>query len=121
MTLESRKGASIFVAVALVLSMSACSDRKNISPMPSISPEARAGLAANVNCTTAPQDIKTLEGERASTGRQILSGVRSVFPIAAVAGLLMGDYSERVEVASGQYNRDITNKIAEIKATCGIS
>ncbi|MBN8548370.1 MAG: hypothetical protein J0M12_03525 [Deltaproteobacteria bacterium] len=114
---------SLFVKLGLIagcLLISACSDRKNISPFPSISSNAQASLGAQVNCATAPQDIKTLEEERASVGKRILSGVRSVFPIAAVAGLLTGDYSDRVQVASGQYNDDINNKIAEIKSTCGI-
>ena len=39
-------------------------------------------------------------------------------PIAAVAGILMGDYSDRVSVAVGTYNSDIEAKIAQIKRAC---
>lgn len=106
--------------LASCLMLSACADRKNVSPFPTISENAQTSLSAPVNCATAPQDIKTLEEERASVGKRILSGVRSILPIAAVAGILMGDYRDRVEVASGKYNDDINNKIAEIKSTCGI-
>jgi hypothetical protein len=33
----------------------------------------------------------------------------------------MGDYQDRVEVSSGQYNADLQAKIDQIKMTCGIS
>jgi len=103
----------------LLVFCSACAGRKNISPMPSISNEAKAGLKKPVNCSTASRDIKILEEERASVARQILSGVRSVMPIAAVAGILTGDYSDRLEVTTGEYNNDIEHKIDQIKRTCG--
>ena len=98
-----------------------CSSYSNKSPMPSISDSSRANLNAPVNCATADKDIATLEEEKASVGKQILSGVRSIMPIAAVVGLLMGDYTDRVEVATGEYNEDLSMKIKQIKATCGIN
>ncbi len=103
-----------------VLSLGACSDRKNLSPFPTISPETKAEIASPVNCSTAQSDIKVLEEEKASVGKQVLSGVRSILPIAAVAGILMGDYRSRVQVATGTYNADIEDKIAKIKSTCGL-
>jgi hypothetical protein len=88
--------------------------------MPSISEEATSELNKPIDCRTARRDIQILEEERASVAKQILSGVRSVLPIAAVAGLLMGDYSDRVKVASGQYNDAIAAKIDHIRSICGI-
>ena len=102
------------------LALAACSSYSNKSPMPSVSDDARRELKQPVNCTTARSDIRVLEEEKASIAKQALSGVRSVLPIAAVAGLLMGDYSDRVEVATGQYNNDIDKKITVIRAKCGI-
>ncbi|WKZ57357.1 MAG: hypothetical protein QY326_01445 [Bdellovibrionota bacterium] len=32
-------------------------------------------------------------------------------PISAVAGILMGDYRDRVQVATGQYNNDIEARL----------
>ena len=89
--------------------------------MPSINPEVKASLNAPINCINARHDIAVLEEERASVAKQVLSGVRSVFPIAAVAGLLLGDYSDRFEVATGQYNADIEAKIARIRSYCRIN
>ncbi len=114
------------IAVILSLGLVAvllggCSSQKNSSPMPSISDETKAELARPVNCRTAQSDIAILESERASTGRQILSGVRAVMPVAAVVGLLSGDYNDRVKVASGSYNDALAAKIDEIKSRCGIN
>lgn len=108
-------------ALVVLTSLSACAlSEKNTSLVPSISEESRANLDKGVNCATAQQDIKVLEEEHASVGRRMVAGVRSVLPIAIVAGILTNDYNDRVEVATGQYNEDIEKKIAEIKKTCGI-
>ncbi len=115
------KSITFALASCIVLSFAACSDRKNLSPLPSISEEAKAELNSPVNCNTARSDIKILEEERASVAKQVLSGVRSVFPFAAAAGILTGDYSDRVQVATGQYNADLEAKIAQIKRRCKIS
>jgi len=111
--------ATIALFSSLVI-LSACFHRKNHSPMPSISDEAKAAQNKPVNCATAQQDIETLEGEKASVAKQALAGVRSVIPFAAASGLLMGDYEDRVSVATGDYNADIQAKIDQIKHTCGI-
>ncbi len=80
-----------------------------------------AALKKGINCATAKQDIKTLKDAKAGTGRQVMAGVSSVFPVSAVVGLLKGNYSENVRVSAGQYNDDIDRKIAEIQKTCGVS
>lgn len=109
----------LILAATLVLGLTtACSGRKNYSPFPSINEESKANLDKPIDCSTAAHDIKILEEERASIGKQILSGVRSVVPFAAVAGILAGDYSDRVSVATGSYNRDIEDKVYLIRTTC---
>lgn len=95
-----------------------CAGRKNLSPLPTIEPRAKESLEAPVNCSTAKQDIAVLEDERASVAKQILSGVRSVVPFSAAAGILLGDYKDRAEVATGMYNEAIDDKIAQIKRRC---
>lgn len=80
-----------------------------------------AALKKGINCASAKEDIKTLEGEKVGVGRKILAGASSVFPVSAVVGLLKGNYSENVRVSAGQYNADIDHKIAEIKDVCGVS
>ena len=112
---------SIVPALTVLATLSGCADRANLSPRPTISEDAKESLAAPINCSTASRDIKVLEDEKASVGKQILSGVRAVVPFSAAAGILMGDYRDRAEVATGQYNADIEAKIAEIKRRCGTS
>ena len=86
----------------------------------SISPVAKEQLAQAVNCDTAAADIATLEAERASTGKRVSSGVRSIMPPAVVAGLLRGDTKDRAAVAFGAYNEQIDEKIREIRLACGV-
>ena len=100
--------------------VSGCAQRENISPVPSIPADAKRELEQPVNCNTAHSDIRILEEEKASVGKRALSGVRSIFPISAAAGILMGDYSDRVSVATGKYNDDIESKISHIKRRCGL-
>ena len=110
----------LLVTSVFALSLSACSDRKNLSPLPSISEESKAAVAKPTECRTAESDIAVLREERASVAKQLISGVRSVMPIAAAAGILLGDYKDRVKVATGKYNSDIDAKIAEIQRKCGV-
>jgi hypothetical protein len=85
-----------------------------------ISQKAQDDLAKPIDCSTAREDIAALEAEKASVTKQGEAGVGMVLPGAAVIGILSGDYSNRVKVASGEYNRDIEAKIMEIKCACGI-
>ena len=111
---------SIIVLLGLMIVGTGCAERKNHSPLPTVSEEAKAELEKAVNCHTAESDLRVLEEEKASVGKQILSGVRSLMPVAVVAGVLMGDYRDRVMVATGQYNSDIEDKITQIKTVCRI-
>ena len=85
-----------------------------------ISQKAKADLAKPINCATAREDIAALEAEKASVAKKSEAGVGMVLPAAAVIGILSGDYSNRVKVATGEYNRDIDVKILEIQCACGI-
>ncbi len=106
--------------ILITLTATGCA-RKNHSPMPTIDDQTKKDLAAPVNCATARQDIATLEQEKASVAKQIVSGARSVIPFSAAAGIVMGDQGDRVEVATGVYNDRIDAKITEIRRKCGIA
>ena len=85
-----------------------------------ISEQAERGLDKPVSCATAEQDIALLEEEKASVGKQLLSGIRMVLPAAAVMGILRRDMRDRAKVAAGVYNDEIDAKIAEIRESCGL-
>ena len=50
----------------------------------------------------------------------IEDGVTAVTPVGLVAGTATGQEKGKLQVASGDYNKMIDQKIAQIKATCGI-
>jgi hypothetical protein len=77
-------------------------------------------LAAPVNCATAKSDLATLQSEKTKVGKQVLEGVSAFSPIGLVTGVATGTEKEKAQVASGEYNKMIDQKIAEIKTTCGI-
>ena len=96
---------TIFVFIVL----SAC------SPM---TQQAKQDLAKPINCATADGDIRVLQSEKAHVGQQILSGVTAVVPAGAVIGVVTGTEGDKLQVASGEYNKTIDEKIAAIKKTC---
>ncbi len=85
-----------------------------------ISQVAEDELAQPVNCATAREDIRILEQEKASVAEMAKSGVTGLAPAGAVLGILTLTEGEKLEVASGVYNKKIDEKIAEIKRECGI-
>jgi hypothetical protein len=73
-----------------------------------------------VNCATAEGDLRVLKGEKAHVGEQIAMGVTAIVPASLVIGILTGTEVEKLKVASGEYNKQIDAKIAEIQAQCGV-
>ena len=47
-------------------------------------------------------------------------GVTAIMPIGLALNILRGTEKESVEMATGEYNKRIGMRIAEIKDTCGI-
>ena len=77
-------------------------------------------IAHPINCATAEGDIRALEHEKAHVGKQIASGVMSIVPASMVIGIVTGTEKKRLSVATGDYNKMIDKRIADIKAQCGI-
>jgi len=110
------KSFSVVVLSGIILFSAGCASRR----APAISDEAKYELEKSIDCSTAVQDIQILESEKASASEQAKAGVKSVVPASAAMGILRRDYRDRVEVAIGEYNRQIDEKIKEIKSQCGI-
>ena len=100
------------MTVLLFLFMAAC--------VPPITREAKQDLQRPVNCATAQDDIAVLQSEKSNVNQQMLDGVTSMLPTAAVMGLLTGRQQDREEVLTGQYNDMIDEKIDAIRRTCGV-
>ena len=85
-----------------------------------ISDKAKWHLEKPVDCSAAESDIFILESEKKSLQEQLVHGARSVLPVSMILGMMKGEYEDRLEVATGDYNRDIERKIRKIKDACGI-
>jgi len=73
-----------------------------------------------IHCATAEGDIRSLQHEKVHVTQQIAAGVKSMSPMGLVVGVATGKEGTNIQVATGEYNKQIDAKIAEIKAACGI-
>jgi hypothetical protein len=101
-------GAGLFAFGLVVLSGCAMQEKK----------EAAAAQAMPVNCAQAPGDLQVLNSEKASTASKIGNGVSMIAPIGLVAGLVTGTEKTKYEVTTGEYDKALDTKIAQIKAAC---
>ena len=75
---------------------------------------------AAVDCSTAQEDLAHLKHEKLSTTERMDKGVEAVFPISLVVHTAKGTEGKTVKMATGDYNKKIDERIAEIKETCGL-
>lgn len=73
-----------------------------------------------INCATAEGDIRVLQSEKAHVAQQIAMGVTAIAPAGMIAGLITGTEQTKLQVATGDYNQMIDQRIADIKITCGL-
>ena len=103
------------IAVILIAMISGCSSK---APVPE--KQVQASLDKSIDCSTAEADIKILNSEKARTSQEIEDGASSIIPIGAVAHLFGGSEKESFEIGTGEYNKKLDAKIAEIKEQCNI-
>jgi len=73
-----------------------------------------------VNCATAEGDIRSLKSEKVHAAQQLEAGITAIVPIGLVAGVATGTEGTKAQMATGEYNKKLDKKIAEIKQECGI-
>jgi hypothetical protein len=73
-----------------------------------------------INCATAEGDIRALQSEKANVAQQIAAGVSSIVPAGLVIGLVTGTEGSKMSVATGDYDKMIDQRIAEIKQKCNV-
>jgi hypothetical protein len=83
--------------------------------------DEKAAEAMPVNCATAEGDLRLLRSEKAHVAERIAMGVTAIYPASLVIGLLTGTEGTKIQVATGEYDKKLDEKIAEIQSTCGIS
>ena len=99
-----------FCALGLLALVSGCAEHEK--------KDLAAAQAMPINCTTAAGDLRVLNTEKASTAAKIGNGISMVAPIGLVAGLVTGTEKTKWEVSTGEYNKALDTKIAQIKAAC---
>ncbi|MGH8064485.1 MAG: hypothetical protein ACRERE_04460 [Candidatus Entotheonellia bacterium] len=77
-------------------------------------------LQQPINCATAEGDIRILQHEKSHVAQQVAMGITAIAPAGMVMGVLMGTEQTKLQVATGDYNRMIDQRIADIKMTCGL-
>jgi len=58
--------------------------------------------------------------EEQVTSQEIENGASSIIPIGAVAHMFGGSEKESLEIGTGEYNKKLDAKIAEIQKQCNI-
>ena len=82
--------------------------------------EEKAAEQMPVNCATADGDLRVLRSEKANVVQRIAEGVTMIYPAGAVLGILTGTERTKYQVATGEYNKALDKKIAEIQSQCGV-
>jgi hypothetical protein len=101
--------------IAVLALLAGCS-----SQAPAPQKEVQANLAKSVDCSTAAADIKTLTSEKARTSQEIEAGAGSIIPVGAVVHMFGGSEKESLEIGTGDYNKKLDAKIADIKQQCNL-
>jgi hypothetical protein len=77
-------------------------------------------LKQPVNCSTAEGDIRVLKSEKVHVASQVAAGVTALVPVGLVLGIVTGTEGTKFKVATGDYNKALDQRIAEIQSTCGV-
>jgi hypothetical protein len=105
------KKMALILMVASVIVVTGCSDKYK---------KGEKQMKQPINCATAEGDIRLLMHEKAHVSDQIESGVTAIVPAGAVIGIVTKTEGTKLKVATGEYNKMIDKRIAEIKAQCGV-
>jgi hypothetical protein len=82
--------------------------------------QEQAAQSMPVNCATAEGDLRMLQAEKANAAQQLALGVTAIVPIGLVAGLLTHTEGTKLQVATGEYNQALDQKIVQIQTQCGL-
>lgn len=80
--------------------------------------QLQAHLISPVDCLTADSEIASLQEEKASSGEKFLNGLASLLPSSALLNLVTGEFSSRVSIASGKFNKRVETRIQDIHDSC---
>ena len=81
---------------------------------------ADADTSAPVDCSTAKDDISTLQHEKEKTSKKAVGGILAFTPIGLVANVATGGdkMDKQQKLSAEEYNKKIDERIDQIKAAC---
>ena len=83
--------------------------------------QVQANLDKPIDCSTAAADIQTLNSEKARPSQEIEDGASSIIPVGAVAHMFGGSEKDSFEIGTGEYNKKLDAKIAQIRLECNVN
>jgi len=110
MRTEINKLGKAILMISLAVFVSACAMQQK---------KVEKEMKAPISCGTAESDLRVLQNEKAHVAEQIAEGVTAIIPISLVVGVITRTEGTKVKVATGEYNKMIDKRIAEIKSECG--
>ena len=75
-------------------------------------------LSQPINCATARQEIQTLQSQKVSKSEEAAAGLSYALPTTIFIGAITGTGGAKYEVGTGEFNRKIDDRIADIRSTC---
>jgi len=108
-----KKATTVITAILLSVLLIACASKQTIKA-------GDADVKKSVNCATAEGDIRALNSEKVHARQQLAAGVTAIVPIGLVVNVAEGTERSQAKVATGDYNKMLDDKIAEIKQKCGL-
>lgn len=101
------------MAISLCALLTACASQETVK-------KGEMDAKKPVNCATAEADIRVLKSEKTTASEQMATGVTTIVPVGLVVNTVAGNTGTNAKVATGDYNKMLDDKIAEIQKTCGV-
>jgi hypothetical protein len=78
-------------------------------------------LEQPINCATAREEIENLQTHKVSKSEEAAVGLSYALPTTIFIGAITGTGGAKYDVGSGEYNKKIDERIADIRSTCRIN
>ena len=103
----------LILILLIAVGMTACATAKKEK-------QTMADTKLPVQCATAEGDLRALNSEKTHVGSEIAAGASAIIPIGLVVNVVTGEEGTQWKVTTGEYNKMLDARIAEIKSTCGL-
>ena len=101
------------VAISLCALFTSCASQQKVD-------KGEMDAKMPINCASAEADIRVLESEKTHATEQMATGVTTIVPVGLFTSAVQGKTAQNVKVSTGDYNKMLDAKIAEVKKTCGV-